>query len=262
MESSLLDLTHVGADPLGTTVGGWVDSFSDTVNSWGSWFTGVKPPAQAPVTGMESGGALLGGGAGTSPVRVPTSQTRQSGTMAENEPLLGNHPDDVDMKINEIPEEEYELMGGGEESSSAPWGDDSELPGGEAEELGDLEGIMELEAPPPEFGSQAYIRQLAVREAAQYEEMGIEMQTVELGGAGVESVESGAVLAEEILEGAEIAGEAVEATSAGILGGLATGALGAAAMVGVTIGIQHLLGWNASSRKRMTTRGWATSDTW
>ena len=49
MESSLTDF-HLMKDsePLGETVGGWVDSFSDTVNSWGSWFAGKNPPAPAP----------------------------------------------------------------------------------------------------------------------------------------------------------------------------------------------------------------------
>ena len=115
MESSLTDFTLMDDTPLGTRVGGWVDSFSETINHWGSWFSGSKPVAPAPEVELQA----------------------FHGT------------------IHELPEEQEPLLGGHEETE-AEWGDDSELPGGDL----DYEQIMELEAPPPPFGSEAYIQGL------------------------------------------------------------------------------------------------------
>ena len=197
----LLSKTSLG---LGKTVGGYVDSFTDSVTSWGNWFSGTK---SAPTPEVEM-------------------QTFEQG-------------------IHELPQPDEELLGGHEgpvEEPDAPWGEDSDLPG--ELEPGDFDGIApELEAPPAEFGSPEYIQQLGEREAQMAEEMGLEMgrvEMVELGGEAV--VDTGEVMA-EVLEGAEIVAEATEATAAGMLGGAALGALGAAAMIGATIGVTKLLGW-------------------
>ena len=202
----------------GEEFGGWVSTITDTVSSWGTWFAGADPPPPAPVAPE---------------VELQTFSNQ----------------------IHELPQEDQPLLGGGDlDESSAPWGDDSDLPGElEAE---DYEGIMELEAPPPMFGSQAYIDQLRDQEMLLRQEMGYEMGNVEmvqLGPSPVSNVESGltarimgkpvgveAISSEEALEGAEIVGEAVEATSAGIIGGVALGVLGAAAMIGATIGVNKL----------------------
>ena len=203
MESSLIDYTLMDDTPLGTRVGGWVDSFSETINHWGSWFSGSKPVAPAPEVELQA----------------------FHGT------------------IHELPEEQEPLLGGHEETE-ADWGDDSELPGGDLE----YDQIMELEAPPPVFGSEAYIHELERQELIQRHELGIEMQRVPYGAnVGVESAE----LAEaELIEGSEIVAEAVEATSAGLLGGVAVGLIGAAAMIGITIGMNKLLGY-LSKKKRV-----------
>ena len=147
--------------------------------------------------------------------------------------------------IHELPEDNPEMLGGHHEEKlnedeEAEWGADDDLPGGLAEEDLDLGVAEELQAPVPEWGSQQYIDQLAAREAAQLEEMGIEMQTVELGPEVV--ADTSEVLA-DMAEAAEIVAEATEATAMGILGGVAMGALGAAAMVGATIGMDELLGY-------------------
>ena len=73
----------------GTEFDGWVSTISDTVSSWGTWFSGADPPAPAPV------------------------------------------PPEVELQTfsnQKLPQEDEPLLGGGDESS-APWGDDSDLPG-------------------------------------------------------------------------------------------------------------------------------------
>ena len=139
-------------------------------------------------------------------------------------------------QINELPEDQRPLLGGEEEVQDAPWGLDEDLPGGTGEFEG--LGIPDLEAPPPEFGSEAYIQGLKEREVALREAMGADMGETEMVSLG-ESIGSSA----EVFEAAEIVGEAVEATTAGIIGGVALGALGAAAMIGATIGVQELQDW-------------------
>ena len=68
---------------------------------------------------------------------------------------------------------------------------------------------------------------MALREA-----MGADMGEIEMVSFGED--------APELFEAAEIVGEAVEATTAGIVGGVALGALGAAALIGATIGVNKL----------------------
>ena len=130
-------------------------------------------------------------------------------------------------QINEIPEVQQPLLGGHEEVENAPWGEDSDLPGGPAEF--EFEGV--LESPPLEFGSEAYIHQLQEREMALRDLMGKDMGDIQMVDLST-TIEDSA----ELLETAEIVGEAVEATTAGILGGAALGVLGAAALIGLTIG--------------------------
>ena len=156
MESQLTDFTLMEDSPLGTTVGGWIDSFSETVSHWGSFLSSSKTVAPAP--------------------------------QVELQTFHGT--------IHELPEVEQPLLGGHEQKyPEAEWGDESDLPGGDL----DYDQIMELEAPPPPFGSEAYIQGLKRAEMQQRYEMGVEMgeiQSVEIGGDVVESAE----LAADLLE--------------------------------------------------------------
>ena len=158
-----------------------------------------------------------------------------------NEPLKPYEPPQIELVehtggVHELPEKNPEMLGG-HEPEEAEWGADDDLPGGLAEEDLDL-GVAEvLEAPPAPWGSEAYVHQLEADEMALRERMGIEMQTVELGG---EVVEDTSVVLAEVAEAGEIVAEAVEATSAGLVGGVALGVLGAAALIGLTIGYNKL----------------------
>ena len=54
MESMLSDpLLSKSSLGLGKTVGGYVDSFTDSVTSWGNWFSGTKS-APAPEVEMQT----------------------------------------------------------------------------------------------------------------------------------------------------------------------------------------------------------------
>ena len=99
MESSLVDYEGMEDQPLGETVGGWVDSFTESVSNWGSWFAGPNPPAPAPEVELQT----------------------------------------FSGQINELPEDKRPLLGGEEEVEDAPWGEDEDLPGGEFDGIMDLE---------------------------------------------------------------------------------------------------------------------------
>ena len=189
------------------TVGGWVTTLSDTVGGWGRWFAGSNPPAPAPEVELQT----------------------------------------FSGQINELPEDQRPLLGGEEEVPDAPWGLDDDLPGGTGE-LAEFEGlgIPDLEAPPPVFGTEAYVQGLKEREMLLRERMGADMGQVEM----VELGETEVLESAELFEAAEIVGEAVEATTAGLIGGAALGALGAAALIGATIGTRELLSY-LSKKKRV-----------
>ena len=115
METSLTSLVDYKVLEEETQWGtGWMDTVSDSVSRWGSWFSGKNPPAPAPT--------------------VPE---------VELQTFSG--------QINEIPENQERLLGGhveeddGGHVEEAEWGADDDLPGGDF----DLEEkMMELEAPP------------------------------------------------------------------------------------------------------------------
>ena len=135
----------------------WISTFSDTVGRWGSWLSGAGSPAPAPV--------------------APQLEMQS-----------------FSQGIHELPDSDVRTLQADPDEEEAPWGDDSELPG-ELEE-GDLEGlgIMDLEAPPPPFGSDAYAEHLKAKEMLLRQEMGAEMgeiQMVDLGPSGISNVESG-----------------------------------------------------------------------
>ena len=196
---------------MGETLGQYANTFKDSLGRWASWLAGRGAPAPAPVP----------------------PQIEMQGSFSQG--------------INELPENEQPLLGGNEPEEEVDWGADEDLPGGLDE--ADLDLGMDLEEP-LEWGSEAWLENLKVEEDALNRALGVGTdQTIELTELGTDAMESGTETLEIVIEGAEIAAEATEATAAGVIGGAALGALGAAAMIGATIGAQKLLGWLAKKKR-------------